>query len=138
MATSSHRSAFNLKSSQNQALFSLFDVIVCGDDAQVKRGKPFPDLFLHAFQQLNLKSRTEAEEGKGINENNQIIPEECLVFEDAPSGVLAGLNAGMNVIWVHDTNLSLDPDLKQRATAVMPNMEDFVPEKYGLPAYSPC
>ncbi len=52
-----------------------FDVIVRGD--QVPRGKPFPDVFLEASKQLDC------------------TPEGCLVFEDAPAGIEAGLAAGM-------------------------------------------
>ncbi|WP_206239246.1 HAD family hydrolase [Novosphingobium terrae] len=46
----------------------------------VERGKPYPDIFLHAAQQLNAR------------------PEDCIVIEDSPSGVKAGIAAGMRVI----------------------------------------
>lgn len=46
----------------------------------VARGKPAPDLFLHAAQQL------------------AIAPDCCLVIEDSPAGVEAALTAGMTVI----------------------------------------
>lgn len=46
----------------------------------VSRGKPFPDLFLHA--------------AKGMN----IEPKDILVIEDSPNGVKAALTAGMKVI----------------------------------------
>jgi HAD superfamily hydrolase (TIGR01509 family) len=44
------------------------------------RGKPFPDLFLHAANQLGH------------------APENCLVIEDGVPGVLAGRAAGMRVL----------------------------------------
>ena len=45
----------------------------------VKRGKPFPDLFLHAAR------------GMGAQ------PDRCLVIEDSPPGILAAKEAGMRV-----------------------------------------
>jgi HAD superfamily hydrolase (TIGR01509 family) len=44
----------------------------------VSRGKPAPDLFLHAAQQMG------------------VSPEACAVVEDSPSGVEAALTAGMS------------------------------------------
>jgi HAD superfamily hydrolase (TIGR01509 family) len=46
----------------------------------VKRGKPAPDLFLYAAEKL------------------ATVPERCLVVEDSPAGVEAGIAAGMRVI----------------------------------------
>jgi HAD superfamily hydrolase (TIGR01509 family) len=47
---------------------------------QVARGKPAPDLFLHAAASLGAQ------------------PERCVVIEDSPAGVTAGVAAGMAVI----------------------------------------
>jgi pseudouridine-5'-monophosphatase len=80
VATSSTRAKFELKTSLNKEVFELFDVIICGDDAEIKNAKPAPDLFLAAQKHL----------GNPPAEN-------CLVFEDAVNGVEAGLNAKMNV-----------------------------------------
>lgn len=49
----------------------------------VKRGKPNPDPYLLGAEKLGLK------------------PEECVVVEDAPAGVLSGLAAGCKVIAVN-------------------------------------
>ena len=46
---------------------------------EVGRGKPAPDIFLHAAQR------------------NGVVPEACLVIEDSPTGVQAGVAAGMTV-----------------------------------------
>jgi beta-phosphoglucomutase-like phosphatase (HAD superfamily) len=46
VATSSHQGAYKVKTSENQELFKLFDVIVTGDDPSVHNGKPAPDIFL--------------------------------------------------------------------------------------------
>ena len=46
----------------------------------VPRGKPHPDIFLHAATQVG------------------VDPSRCLVLEDSPTGVQAGIAAGMRVI----------------------------------------
>ncbi|KAJ3289896.1 Pseudouridine-5'-phosphatase [Borealophlyctis nickersoniae] len=121
VATSSHREAFLLKTSQNRELFDLFDGhITCGDDEDIKRGKPHPDLFLAAAKKL----------GADVTK-----AQSCLVFEDAPSGVQAALNANMQVIWVPDVNLVQDPELIAKASQVLRSLEDFVPEPFGLPSF---
>ena len=59
-------------------LADLFDNIF--SSTQVARGKPAPDLFLHAASRMNAH------------------PEECLVIEDSIAGVQAARAAGMRVI----------------------------------------
>ncbi|KAI8077039.1 HAD-like domain-containing protein [Thamnidium elegans] len=119
VATSSTRSKFELKTSLNKELFELFDVIICGDDAEIKNGKPAPDLFLAAQKRL----------GNPPAEN-------CLVFEDAVNGVQAGLNAKMNVVWIPDENIKvLTGDEEHGATIVLKSMAELKPEEFGLPPY---
>jgi len=77
MASSSRNAANILKKAR---LFKLFDIDAEG--AFVKRGKPFPDLFLKAARRLKLK------------------PESCVVFEDAQIGIEAALKAGMKCVGV--------------------------------------
>ncbi|WP_418063039.1 HAD family hydrolase [Pimelobacter simplex] len=48
--------------------------------ADVSNGKPAPDLFLHAASRMG------------------VAPARCVVVEDSPAGVAAGLAAGMSVI----------------------------------------
>jgi sugar-phosphatase len=55
------------------------------DAAAVQEGKPSPEPYLQAARQLGVR------------------PEDCLVIEDAPSGVEAGLRAGMTVWGVNAT-----------------------------------
>ena len=119
VATSSTRSKFQLKTSLQKELFELFDVIICGDDAEIKNGKPAPDLFLAAQKHL----------GNPAADN-------CLVFEDAVNGVQAGLNAKMNVVWIPDENIkALCGDTELGSTITLDSMTDLVPENFGLPAY---
>jgi pseudouridine-5'-monophosphatase len=120
VATSSHKDAYELKTCNNQDLFRLFGSnVICGDDARVKRGKPFPDIFLEAAKMLG-----------------QNRPEQCLVFEDSASGVMAGLAADMKVVWIPDANNSSGEDLKPKCARVLSSMLEFEPESFGLPAYT--
>jgi HAD superfamily hydrolase (TIGR01509 family) len=50
--------------------------------SSVARGKPYPDIFLHAAQRMG------------------VHPSRCIVLEDSPSGVQAAIAAGMAVIGV--------------------------------------
>ena len=54
-----------------------FDLIITGD--QITKGKPDPESYLAAAKKLDVSSN------------------ECVVFEDAPNGILSGKNAGMKV-----------------------------------------
>lgn len=51
---------------------------------EVPAGKPAPDIYLEVARRLGVK------------------PEDCLVFEDVPAGILAGKRAGMTVAAVED------------------------------------
>ena len=68
------------------------------------KGKPNPDPYLLGAQRLGLK------------------PEECVVVEDAPAGVLSGLAAGCKVIAVNapdDTPKLEQVDLVLKSLAVL-------------------
>jgi HAD superfamily hydrolase (TIGR01509 family) len=70
-------------------LAGMFEIEVTGDD--VTRGKPAPDLFLKAA------------EGMGVD------PAGCVVFEDAPAGVAAAVNAGMRAVAVPNDHSRIMP-----------------------------
>ena len=59
-------------------------VMVCGDE--VSRGKPDPEGYLSGARLLGA------------------APADCVVFEDAPAGIAAGLAAGMTVIGITTTH----------------------------------
>lgn len=65
------------------ALRPYFRAVV--DGCQVRNPKPHPDAYLRAAELL------------------QVEPANCIVFEDSPSGVAAGVAAGMRVIGLSTT-----------------------------------
>ena len=85
-----------------------FDILVTGD--MVPHGKPDPESYLIAAQKLG------------------VTAEECVVFEDAPSGILAGKNAGMKVIAVPSPYVRGDETF-QNADVVVDSLRDITLEK---------
>ncbi|KAN0063804.1 hypothetical protein ACQY0O_003855 [Thecaphora frezii] len=146
VATGSKRLNFQIKTKPHQhGFFELFrDRVVCGDDPRVKRGKPFPDIFLLAARE-GLWQGTEAPKGWKDNirqpgeENDGAFKggeEGILVFEDAKPGVAAAKAAGMHVVWVPDPNLrALYPDEELGASQTINSLLDFDPEVWGLPPF---
>jgi HAD superfamily hydrolase (TIGR01509 family) len=63
-------------------LTAFFEVIVTGDE--VAHGKPHPDIYLRAAEKL------------------RVPPEDCLVIEDALSGIAAAKAANMRVVAIPD------------------------------------
>ncbi len=65
-----------------QKLHPYIDVITTS--CEVEKGKPAPDVYLETASRL------------------EVLPSDCLVFEDVPAGIIAGKTAGMNVCAVFD------------------------------------
>ncbi|ALC37951.1 Gs1l [Drosophila busckii] len=120
IATGSGRRMFSLKSAPHCNIMPAFHHIVCGCDPELKAGKPAPDIFLLAAARFAPPAH----------------PKCCLVFEDSPNGLQAGLAAGMQVVMIPDPRCP--KELRQGATQVLESMEDFKPEQYGLPPYGNC
>jgi len=151
LATSSHSANFTLKTSHLEELFTVFPVHrrVLGDDERIPegRGKPAPDIYLLALQTIN-KSLKPGE--------REILPEECLVFEDSVPGVESGRRAGMRVVWVPHpelgkeyegrekdvlagktgeggiVDLHLVGDIDDGWAVQLGSLEDFPYEEYGI------
>lgn len=77
-------------------VWKYFDSVWTSDEA--KMGKPAPDVYLKVAESLGVK------------------PEQCLVFEDVPNGILAGKNAGMKVCAVADV-FSMPQEQRKRELA---------------------
>lgn len=94
LATSSVESRARMILDSN-GILSLFDHLVFAKD--VKRSKPYPDMFLKACSDLN------------------VLPENCLVLEDSEAGIEAANRAGIPVICI--------PDLKMPAQSFLNKTE---------------
>ena len=116
VATSSDTYHFRLKTTRHASWFGIFDCLILGDDPALKQGKPAPDIFLLAAERLGA------------------VPSECLVFEDAPAGIEAAHAAGMSAVALPDK--IVDPACYKRADQILSSLVEFVPQEWGLPAYS--
>ena len=80
---------------ESVGLGNLFETIVTTET--VKRGKPFPDVYLYAAKRM------------------QVMPKECLAFEDSPNGIKSAHGAGCHTVMI--------PDLTPPAEDLMPYVE---------------
>ena len=78
VATSTFTDLFEQKT-RTHRWFDSFDVIVKGDDPEIKEPKPAPDIFLLAARRLNVDI------------------ERCGIFEDSPAGLEAARKSGAQV-----------------------------------------
>jgi pseudouridine-5'-monophosphatase len=106
LATSSHHHLCEIKLS-NQSWKSAFTSIICGDDASVAKGKPEPDIFLACAALLGLPA------------------ENCIVFEDSPTGIKAAKAAGMRVVAINSPYVELE-DLGE-ADMIIDSFHEILP-----------
>jgi pseudouridine-5'-monophosphatase len=101
LVTSSSKHHFEMKTDHLEELFGVFknERMILGDDKRISKSKPSPDIYLLALKTIN-----DTLEGQEDN----IKPEECLGFEDAILGVVAGRRAGMRVLWVPHPELAVE------------------------------
>lgn len=127
-----------MKTSNHLAVFDLFHhKVMASTDPDVKQGKPAPDIFLVAasrfpdnpdpsqvsdltFYRLNLSYKS-----------NGIL--QCLVFEDAPNGMIGARAAGMQVVLVPDPNVA--ESQRKGATLVLKSLNEVKLEDFGLPPF---
>lgn len=94
-------------------LDNIFDSIRTA--CEVNAGKPSPDIYLQVARDLG------------------VTPEECLVFEDIPMGILAGKNANMKVCTIFD-DFSKDAEEEKRSLAdyYIRDYEDIKYQRYEV------
>lgn len=120
IATSSRMSGVDKKRTRHERhLFEHIDVIVTGDDPAVQNGKPAPDIYLEAARRLG------------------VDPTECLVFEDALSGVKSGKAAGCQVVAVPDPRYSKEERTQLflnegGADVVLTSLWEFDGRQFGM------
>ncbi len=73
----------------------------------ISKGKPFPDIYLFAAKQLGLK------------------PVECVVIEDAPSGIASAKTAGMKCIAFSP---DVHPDALAKADRIVHALDELNPD----------
>lgn len=89
-------------------MLPYFDRLVCA--TMVERGKPYPDVYVYACDQVGCR------------------PSECLAVEDAPNGVRAAAGAGCHVVMVPDLTAT-DEELRTMLDGELPDLKglpDFV------------
>lgn len=103
ICTSNNRSLVDAMAARLTELGKMDHILTACD---VKAGKPAPDVYLQAAKALGVQ------------------PQNCLVFEDIPKGILAGKNAGMQVCAVAD---DFSADLREEIRS----LADYFIEDYA-------
>ncbi|MCW4024631.1 MAG: HAD-IA family hydrolase [Candidatus Bathyarchaeota archaeon] len=91
----------------NARVLRFFDITVCGEE--VEKGKPDPEIFLKAANELNCE------------------PANCIIIEDSRNGLIAASAAGGIPIFIKDIK-ELDPEFKALAYKSYDKMTDFLDE----------
>lgn len=90
---------------ERTGLTPYFDMVL--SSKEVKRGKPYPDIFLEICQQLNVKT------------------EETIVLEDSTNGVQAALAGNFSVINVPDL-LPIPKEQQEKCVAVVEDLNKVI------------
>lgn len=97
----------NKKMLEQMNIEDVFDLITRKEDVVNK--KPNPEIYLKIMEHYNA------------------TPEECLIFEDSYTGVLAAKNAGIEVVNVYDKYADLDRDnINKETDYFIKNYQEFI------------
>lgn len=94
----------SIKYLTNMGIYNDFDRIISA--VMVEKGKPAPDIYLHACSQLGEK------------------PSDCLAVEDSPNGVMSAYRAGCPVVMIPDQTQP-DEELSGRLLAVFDRIDEI-------------
>lgn len=86
-------------------IFDGFDKIICA--TMVERGKPAPDIYIYAAEQLGLD------------------PKECMALEDSPNGVKSAAAAGCRTVMIPDLT-EPDEELEGLIYAKSSSLKDII------------
>ena len=116
IATSSRAASVEMKRKRHGPMFDRIKVIVPGDHPLVQNGKPAPDIYLEAARQMG------------------VDPTECLVFEDALSGVRSGKSAGCQVVAIPDPRFTVEEkqSFLTEADIVIDDLSQFDGALFGM------
>lgn len=89
----------------NAHVYKFFDLLVCGDE--VEKGKPHPEIFIKAVEQVNLQ------------------PQNCLMFEDSENGITSAHDAKGITILLKDIK-SPNQNMLSKANFYYDTMYDFL------------
>ena len=103
------QSATQVQKEEKEGLLRDAGILDCLDGivtaAEVKRGKPFPDIYLYAC-------------GAALAQ-----PDECIAYEDSPNGIEAASSAGVHAIMIPDLTQP-DEALAERCFGIYPTILD--------------
>ncbi|XP_026660449.2 (DL)-glycerol-3-phosphatase 2-like isoform X2 [Phoenix dactylifera] len=157
VATGTYKHNFEVLTQNHGETFAMMHHVVLGDDPEVKKRKPAPDVFLIALKRFevlltnvvvsslltryflsmvfsSIKSFLSCNKSLDIFvDQGNVDPSEVLVFEDAPSGVAAAKNAGMSAVMLSDAGP--DASAYKQADQVLSSLLDFKPSHWGLPPF---
>lgn len=96
-----------------RGILAYFDsVLTC---CEVAKGKPQPDVYLEVARRLDTP------------------PEQCIVFEDIPAGILAGKAANMSTCAVHDVySLCYEDEKRKLADYYIHSFDEIMDETYEV------
>jgi beta-phosphoglucomutase-like phosphatase (HAD superfamily) len=107
IASSAHREVIDA-AVDTLGLHGFFSAVVSSDE--VEHGKPAPDVYLRAAEQLG------------------VPPDRCLVVEDSLNGVRAGKAAGMFVVLVPNASVPPAAGAAEEADLVIARLADLDPD----------